>query len=78
MHMTALMECVIRLFKTGCIRATAFHPGAYRNVADVEWATARWVDWYNNRRMHSSVDYKTPEEFEHAHYAALNREPQPA
>jgi transposase InsO family protein len=73
----ALMECVVGLFKTECIRTTVFHAGPYRNVADVEWATAGWVDWYNNRRLHSSLDYQNPEEFEHAHYAALNREPQP-
>lgn len=74
----ALMECVIGLFKTECIRTTVFHAGPYRNLADVEWATAGWVDWYNNRRLHSSLNYRTPEEFEQAHYAALNRELQPA
>jgi len=73
----ALMECVIGLFKTECIRTTVFQPGPYRNVTDVEWATAGWVDWHNNRRLHSSLEYQTPEEFEHAHYAALNREPAP-
>lgn len=74
----ALMECVIGLFKTECIRTTVFHHGPYRNVNDVEWATSGWVDWFNNRRLHSSLNYLTPEEFEQAHYAALNREPQPA
>jgi transposase InsO family protein len=69
---------VIGLFKTECIRTTVFHVGAYRNVNDVEWATAGWVDWYNNRRLHSSLDYLTPEQFEQAYYAAINREPQPA
>lgn len=73
----ALMECVIGLFKTECIRTTVFHHGPYRGIVDVEWATAGWVDWYNNRRLHSSLEYRTPEEFEQAHYAALNRELQP-
>jgi transposase InsO family protein len=71
------MECVIGLYKTECIRTTAFHAGAYRTIADVEYATAGWVDWHNNRRLHSTLDYQTPVEFEQAHYAALNREPQP-
>jgi transposase InsO family protein len=74
----ALMECVIGLYKTECIRTTVFHPGPYRTISDVEYATAGWVDWYNNRRLHSSLDYHTPIEFEQAHYATLNREPQPA
>ena len=73
----ALMECVIGLYKTECIRTTVFHPGAYRTISDVEYATAGWVDWYNNRRLHSTLDYTTPVEFETAHYATLNREPQP-
>jgi transposase InsO family protein len=74
----ALMESVVGLFKTECIRTTVFHAGAYRGLPDVEWATAGWVDWYNNRRLHSSLDYLTPQEFEQAHYAAISREPQPA
>jgi putative transposase len=73
----ALMECVIGLFKTECIRTTVFHDGPYRSVHDVEYATAGWVDWYNQRRLHSSLGYLTPAEFEQAHYAALNREPEP-
>jgi putative transposase len=73
----ALMESVIGLYKTECIRTTVFHAGAYRTISDVEYATARWVDWYNNRRLHSTLDYLTPVEYEQAHYATLNREPQP-
>jgi transposase InsO family protein len=72
------MECVIGLYKTECIRTTVFHAGPYRTISDVEYATAGWVDWYNNRRLHSSLDYHSPIEFEQAHYATLNREPQPA
>jgi len=74
----ALMECVIGLFKTECIRTTVFHAGPYRTLADVEYAAAGWVDWYNNRRLHSTLGYLTPAEYEQAHYATLNREPQPA
>lgn len=73
----ALMESTIGLFKTECIRTTVFHAGPYRTIADVEYATAGWVDWYNNRRLHSALDYATPIEYEQAHYATLNREPQP-
>ena len=72
-----LMESIIGLFKTECIRTTVFHAGPYRQISDVEYATAGWVDWYNQRRLHSSLDYLSPAEYEQAHYAALNREPQP-
>lgn len=74
----ALMETINGLYKTECIRTTVFHDGPYRTIGDVEFATAGWVDWYNTRRLHSSLGYATPAEFEHAHYATLKREPQPA
>ena len=47
----ALMECVIGLYKTECITTTIFHNGPYKTIADVEYATAGWVEWYNNRRL---------------------------
>lgn len=68
---------MIRLYKTECIRATVFHCGPYRTIGDVEYATAGWVDWYNNRRPHNSLGMMTPVEFEQAHYATPKQEPQP-
>jgi transposase InsO family protein len=73
----ALMESVIGLFKTECIRTTVFHAGAYKSVSDVEYATAGWVDWWNNRRLHGTIGMITPNEAEQAHYAALTPQEQP-
>ena len=73
----ALMETINGLYKAECIRTTVFHDGPYKTIADVEYATAGWVDWYNERRLHGSLGMMTPAEFETAHYATLNREPQP-
>jgi Integrase core domain len=42
-------------FKPECIRTTVFHDGPYKTLADVEYATAGWVDWYNNRRLHEAL-----------------------
>lgn len=39
------METINGLYKAECIRATVFHDGSYRTIADVEFATAGWVDW---------------------------------
>jgi putative transposase len=43
-----------------------------QDLADVEYATAGWVDWYNHARLHGSLGLVTPIEYEQAHYAALN------
>jgi transposase InsO family protein len=74
----ALMETINGLYKAECVRTTVFHHGPYKTVADVEYATAGWVDWYNNYRLHGSLGMATPNEYEAAYYAALTREPQPA
>jgi transposase InsO family protein len=73
----ALMETINGLYKTECIRTTVFHSGPYRRIGDVEYATAGWVDWYNNRRLHGTLGMMSPVEFEQAHYAAFSREPHP-
>jgi putative transposase len=72
-----LMETIIGLFKTECIRTMIFHKGPYKTLADVEYATAGWVDWYNHRRLHGSLGMVPPAEYEHAHYAALTPQEQP-
>jgi transposase InsO family protein len=74
----ALMETINGLYKAECIRTTVFHDGPYKTIADIEYATAGWVDWYNERRLHGSLGNVPPVEYEQAHYAALNPEPQPA
>ncbi|HZW43422.1 MAG TPA: integrase core domain-containing protein, partial [Dermatophilaceae bacterium] len=51
----ALMESINGLYKAECIRTTVFHDGPYKTIADVEYATAGWVDWYNNRRLSQGV-----------------------
>jgi putative transposase len=40
-----------------------------RTIDDVEYATMEWIDWYNDRRLHSRLDYVPPEEHEAAYYA---------
>jgi putative transposase len=71
----ALMESIIGLFKTEAITTTVFHDGPFKTLADIEYATAGWVDWYNHRRLHSSLGMITPAEFEQAHNEARDREP---
>jgi putative transposase len=61
----AMAEAINALFKTELIRAR----GPWRTVEQVELATLEWVWWWNNQRLHSELDYRTPIEAEQAHYA---------
>jgi len=54
----------IGLFKTELIRRR----GPWRTLDDVEIATLEWVDWFNNRRLHTACADLTPAEFEAVHY----------
>jgi putative transposase len=56
----ALAESTIGLYKTELIKPH----GPWHNREEVEIATAAWVDWYNNRRLHGACDYRPPAEFE--------------
>jgi len=73
----ALIESANGLYKTECIRTTIFHQGPYKTIADVEYATAAWVDWYNCSRLHSSIGLIPPNEYEASYYAGLTTEQTP-
>jgi transposase InsO family protein len=73
----ALMESIIGLYKTECVRPGPFHTGPFKTLAEVEYATMAWVDWYNHRRLHTTLGMRTPAEHEADYYAALQPEPQP-
>jgi len=60
----ALAESVIGLYKTELIRKQ----GPWRSFEQLELATARWVEWYNQRRLHSSIGDVPPAEFESTYY----------
>ena len=68
----ALMETVIGLYETECIRVGPFHTGPLTALSDVEYATATWVEWWSNARLHSRLAHRPPAQAEAAHYAALS------
>ncbi|WP_407670534.1 IS3 family transposase [Nocardia suismassiliense] len=61
----ALAESIIGLYKTEVVN----RHGPFKPHAEVEFPLMEWVDWYNNARLHSRLDYLTPIEYETAYYA---------
>lgn len=65
----ALAETINGLYKTELIK-----PGKpWRTIEDVELATARWVDWFNHRRLYEYCGDVPPAELEAAYYAQRAR-----
>ena len=61
----ALAESVIGLYKTELVRKN----GPWKTVDELEIATLEWVDWYNQRRLHSAIGNIPPAEYETLYYA---------
>ena len=59
-HTNALAESLIGLYKTEFIKPR----GPWHTIQEVDVATAAWVDWYNNRRLHGACGGRPPVEFE--------------
>jgi putative transposase len=69
----ALAESVNGLYK-----AELIHRRSWSTVPQVELATAGWVDWWNNRRLHSACGDVPPAEFEAAYQARAHAAPEAA
>jgi transposase InsO family protein len=71
----ALCESTIGLFKTEAIDDGG---PTWTDRSAVEWQVARWVHWYNTRRLHSSIGYRSPIAFEHQQPQARTTTPKTA
>ena len=63
-HDNGMAESVIGLFKTEVVS----HHGPSCAFESVEYATLVWIDWYNQERLHSAINYVSPAESELAYY----------
>ncbi|MDJ0104868.1 DDE-type integrase/transposase/recombinase [Rhodococcus erythropolis] len=69
----ALAESTIGLFKTEAVsKSSPFLRGAIKTIDDIEFATMAWVGWFNTRRLHSTLDYVAPDEFEAIYCSQLS------
>ncbi|MER6611521.1 IS3 family transposase [Streptomyces sp. NPDC000927] len=62
----ALAEAFNSLFKAELIR----NKGPWTGINDIEIAVAKYIDWFNQRRLHGELGHVTPVEHEAAHYLA--------
>ncbi len=63
----AMAESVMGIFKTELHRnpaALATNGGPWKGLDDLEIATCTWVSWFNEERLHSELDDRTPAEVE--------------
>jgi putative transposase len=69
----ALAESVNGLYKAELIRRRP-----WRAAAEVELATAAWVSWWNEDRLHAACGYIPPAEFEAAYHRRASAAPDEA
>ena len=65
----ALAETINGLYKAEVIHRKS----SWRRIDDVELATLKWVDWFNNRRLLEPIGNIPPAEAEEMYYAQINQ-----
>lgn len=61
----AMAEALNSLYKAELVR----NLGPWQSINDLEIATAEWVDWFNERRLHGELDQRPPAEVEATYWA---------
>jgi len=61
----ALAETINGTYKTELIGKF----GPWKTFEELQYETARWVKWYNEKRINEYCDYQTPQEVEQVWYA---------
>jgi putative transposase len=69
----ALAESLIGLYKAELVRPE----GPWRGVDELELATLNYVHWYNETRLHSTLGYVPPIEYEAQFHRKTDPEQQP-
>jgi len=67
----ALAETINGLYKAEVIHRS----GPWKSFDAVEYATLKWVDWFNHRRILEPIGNRPPAEAEANYYAKLDKRP---
>lgn len=59
--------CIERFWRT--IKYEEIYLNEYKNIKELQKAIAKYMDSYNKKRLHSAINYKTPNEI---YYKAMN------
>lgn len=68
----AMAEALNSLYKAELVR----NRGPWKSINDLEIATAEWVDWWNQRRLHGELDHRPPAEIETTHWNTTQPQPE--
>lgn len=66
----AMAETTIGLYKTELVEPQR----PWRTTEQLEIATLMYVEWFNNRRLHGELSYRTPAEHEQSYYRSNNNQ----
>ena len=67
----AMAESVNGAYQTGLV----WRSKPFRTPGELELATFQWVSWWNTKRLHASLDYKTPQQVETEYYEHQRHKP---
>lgn len=67
----AMAEALNSLYKAELVR----NLGPWQSINDLEVATAEWMDWFNDRRLHGELDQRPPAEVEAAYWVSCQLSP---
>ena len=58
-------------FKT--LKAEELYIGRYKSINDFKTSIAKYIEFYNNERPHSTIRYKSPSQYEIDYWIKVNK-----
>ena len=72
-HLKSRLSVISTSLRSGSYKAEMVYlHGPFKTIEELEWSTLLNVDWFNNRRLHGSLEWIPPAEFERNYYARIS------